>query len=106
MQRRELLRVVRALVEQPTAPFHEEAVRDAIVAELRDCPHVSIEHDAYGNMTARYRRGTRKRARWAYASHMDHPGSVRTKQGQWRSPCPRAERSLGSPKRREPADRA
>ena len=34
MQRRELLRVVRALVEQPTAPFHEEAVRDAIVAEF------------------------------------------------------------------------
>lgn len=37
MQRRELLRVVRALLEQPTAPFHEEAVRNAIVAEVRLC---------------------------------------------------------------------
>src|ERR1039457_7594091 len=56
MQRRELLRVVRVLLDQPTAPFHEDAVRDAIVAELEKCAHVKIEHDAYGNMIARYRR--------------------------------------------------
>jgi endoglucanase len=83
MQRRELLRVVRALLNQPTAPFHEEAVRDAIVAELKACPHVRIEHDDYGNMIARYRRGTRRRPHWAFAAHMDHPGWVRTKQGDW-----------------------
>src|SRR5436190_1554541 len=101
MQRRELLRVVRGLVEQPTAPFHEEAVRDAIVAELRDCPHVSIKHDAFGNMIARYRRGTRKRARWAFAAHMDHPGWVRTKEGKWRFLGSVAERFLVNPKKRE-----
>jgi len=53
MQRRELLRVVRALLDQPTAPFHEDAVRNAIVAELQGCAHVRIEHDTYGNMIAR-----------------------------------------------------
>ncbi len=104
MQRRELLRVVRALVEQPTAPFHEKAVRDAIIAELRDCPHVSIKHDAYGNMIARYRRGTRKRARWAFAAHMDHPGWVRTKEGEWRFLGSVAERFLVNSKKREFGD--
>jgi putative aminopeptidase FrvX len=101
MQRRELLRVVRTLLEEPTAPFHEKAVRDAIVNELRSCAHISIEHDAYGNMIARYRRGTRKRARWAFAAHMDHPGWVRTKEGEWRFLGSVAERYLVSPKKRE-----
>jgi len=101
MQRRELLRVVRALCEQPTAPFHEEAVRDAIVAELAKCPHVRIEHDAFGNVIARYRRGTRARPRWAFAAHMDHPGWVRTEKGEWRFLGSVAERFLVNPRRRE-----
>lgn len=104
MQRRGLLRVVRALLEQPTAPFHEEAVRDAIVKELGNCPHVSIEHDSYGNMIARYRRGTRKRARWAFAAHMDHPGWVRAKDGEWRFLGSVAERFLVNPRKREFGD--
>jgi len=101
MQRRELLRVVRALLEQPTAPFHEEAVRDAIVAELHECPHVRIEHDAWGNMIARYQRGTQRRARWAFAAHMDHPGWVRSKDGEWRFLGSVAERFLVNPRKRE-----
>jgi len=104
IQRRELLRVVRALLEQPTAPFHEDAVRNAIVAELQKCAHVSIEHDAYGNMIARYRRGTRKRPRWAFAAHMDHPGWVRNKDGEWQFLGSVAERFLANPRRREFGD--
>jgi putative aminopeptidase FrvX len=104
MQREELLSVVRALVEQPTAPFHEEAVRDAIVAQLRECPHVKIEHDAYGNMIARYRRGTRTRPQWAFAAHMDHPGWLRGKNGDWRFLGSVAERFLANPRRREFGD--
>jgi endoglucanase len=104
MQRRELLRVVRALVEQPTAPFHEDAVRDAIVAQLRECRHVRIKHDAYGNMIARYRRGTRSRPRWAFAAHMDHPGWVRDKDGEWRFLGSVAERFLVNPRKREFGD--
>jgi endoglucanase len=101
MQRRELLRVVRVLLDQPTAPFHEDAVRDAIVAELQECAHVWIEHDAYGNMIARYRRGTRRRPRWAFAAHMDHPGWVRGKNGDWRFLGSVAERFLVNPRMRE-----
>lgn len=104
MERTELISVVRALAEQPTAPFHEEAVRDAIVAQLRNCPHVKIEHDAYGNMIARYRRGTRVRPRWAFAAHMDHPGWVRGESGDWRFLGSVAERFLVDPKRREFGD--
>jgi endoglucanase len=104
VQRDELLSVVRALVEQPTAPFHEDAVRDAIVAKLHECPHVKIEHDAYGNMIARYRRGTRARLQWAFAAHMDHPGWVRGEKGDWRFLGSVAERFLVDPKMREFGD--
>lgn len=100
MQRRELLRVVRALLEQPTAPFHEDAVRDAIVAQLQECAHVRIEHDPYGNMIARYRRGARQRPRWAFAAHMDHPGWVRSKNGDWRFLGSVPERFLVNPRKR------
>jgi putative aminopeptidase FrvX len=100
MQRRELLGVVRSLVEQPTAPFYEDAVRDAIVAELEKCAHVRIDRDAYGNMIARYRRGTRARPRWAFAAHMDHPGWVRSKNGDWRFLGSVAERFLVNPRMR------
>ena len=104
MKEKELLNVVRALMEQPTAPFHEEAVRDAIVAQLRECPHVKIEHDAYGNMIARYRRGTRARARWAFAAHMDHPGWMRAENGAWRFLGSVAEPFLVNPRKREFGD--
>ena len=100
----ELLSVARALLEQPTAPFYEEAVRDAIVAQLRECPHVTIKHDAFGNMIARYRRGTRARPRWAFAAHMDHPGWVREENGGWRFLGSVAERFLVNPSRREFGD--
>ena len=101
MQRRELLRVARALLEQPTAPFHEDAVRNAIVAELQECAHVRIEHDASGNMIARYQRGTRRRPRWAFAAHMDHPGWVRGQDGDWRFLGSVAKRFLVNPRKRE-----
>jgi putative aminopeptidase FrvX len=104
MHRRELLRTVRSLVERPTAPFHEDAVRDVIVAELKKCAHVRIEHDAFGNMIARYRRGTRARPRWAFAAHMDHPGWVRTEKGDWRFLGSVAERFLVNPRMREFGD--
>ena len=96
-----MLRIARALLEKPTAPFHEDAVRDAIVAELKRCPHVRIEHDAFGNMIARYRRGTRAKPRWAFAAHMDHPGWVRGQNGDWRFLGSVAERFLVDPRRRE-----
>ena len=103
MRRRELLRVVRQLVEQPTAPFHEDAVRDAIVAELENCPQVTMKHDAFGNIIARYQRGPRRRPEWTFAAHMDHPGWVRRKE-EWRFLGSVAEQYLINPRRREFGD--
>ena len=82
MQRKELLDIVRALTEKPTAPFHEGAVRDEIESQLRKCPHVKFRRDRFGNVIARYCRKTRRPARWAFAAHMDHPGWVRPKRGK------------------------
>lgn len=81
MGEKEMLALVEALARQPTAPFHEEAVRAEIEAQLARCPHVKVERDAFGNLIARYRRG-RAKARWAFAAHMDHPGWVRQPDGE------------------------
>ena len=64
-----------SILAQPTAPFHEDAVRYEIERLLEDCPHVSVQRDAVGNVIAHYRRG-RVKARFAFAAHMDHPAYV------------------------------
>ena len=78
----DLLAWTRPVLAAPTAPFHEGAVRSALEKLLRDeCPHVSLERDAFGNLLARYRRGSPPAARWAFAAHMDHPAWVRPPDG-------------------------
>src|SRR2546430_5618973 len=67
--------IARRILAQPTAPFHEDAVRTEIRALLSDCPHVRLEEDAFGNLLALYRRG-KAAPRFAFAAHMDHPGYV------------------------------
>jgi len=75
MQSAALLDIIRSILAQPTAPFHEDAVRAEILIQLAQCPHVSAEQDDFGNVIARYRRGAGA-ARFAFAAHMDHPGYV------------------------------
>lgn len=70
-----VLEVVRALLAQPTAPFHEDAVRTEIRRQLAPCPHVRMTIDDVGNVIAHYQRGAGI-ARCAFAAHMDHPGFV------------------------------
>ncbi len=70
-----LLDVVRSILAQPTAPFHEDAVRAEITLQLAQCPHVTAEFDDFGNIVARYSRGSAP-ARYAFAAHMDHPAYV------------------------------
>ncbi len=72
---RPFLSIVRAILEQPTAPFHEDAVRAEILRQLAGLPHVSVTIDAFGNVMALYQRGP-ARARYAFAAHMDHPAYV------------------------------
>ncbi len=82
MTEKQMLKVVEALANQPTAPFREEAVRDEIERQLRRCPHVKFERDVFGNVIAHYRRGRSGASGWAFAAHMDHPGWVRNEDGE------------------------
>jgi endoglucanase len=99
MSEKEMLAVVAALAKQPTAPFHEEAVRAEIEARLREIPHVKFERDAFGNVIARYARG-RRRPQWAFAAHMDHPGWVRARNGEMKFLGSVAEKFRRHPKTR------
>jgi putative aminopeptidase FrvX len=69
------LKVAEAIVSQPTAPFHEDAVRAEIARQLAGCKSVHLEEDRFGNLIARYQRGKKPPA-LAFAAHMDHPGYV------------------------------
>ena len=70
-----LLEIIRSVLAQPTAPFHEDAVRAEIFQQLAQLPHVRAKCDDFGNVIAHYQRGD-GRARYALAAHMDHPGFV------------------------------
>jgi endoglucanase len=70
-----LLDLSRALLEQPTAPFHEDAVRAEIERQLAGLPHVRVERDGFGNVIAQYQHGSAA-PRLAFAAHMDHPAYV------------------------------
>lgn len=70
-----LLHFIRALLAQPTAPFHEDAVRGEILQQLAQIPGVTATLDDFGNVIAHYRRGAAP-GPWAFAAHMDHPAYV------------------------------
>lgn len=59
----------------PTAPFHEERVVRWIEgwAARRG---VNFSRDEADNVVLRYRRGRRRKRRWLFTAHMDHPGFV------------------------------
>lgn len=84
MREKEMLAVVEALANQPTAPFCEDEVRLEIERQLGKISHVTFERDDFGNVIARYRRGRKRAAEWALAAHMDHPGWVRGEEGDMR----------------------
>ncbi|HET6410378.1 MAG TPA: M20/M25/M40 family metallo-hydrolase [Chthoniobacteraceae bacterium] len=75
MNQLSLLSVARSILAQPTAPFHEDAVRGEILQLLAQIPHVTTRLDSFGNVIARFQRGQR-RPRFALAAHMDHPAYV------------------------------
>lgn len=63
--------ILRKILTQPTAPFHEHRVRAALCETLKRS-RVPWRIDAHGNLLAHYRKG---RARpLALTAHMDHPG--------------------------------
>lgn len=76
MHHQTFVSLFRSILSTPTAPYHEYHVAAAVREKLAEMPHVTVTEDAFGNLVARYRRGARK-ARLAWAAHMDHPGWVR-----------------------------
>ena len=77
MHKERLLEIAETILSRPTAPFHEAAVRAAIVDLLRACPRVELRQDDFGNLIAYYR-GTagNQPARFGLCAHMDHPAWV------------------------------
>ncbi len=69
------LGIVRSLLSEPTAPFHEEAVA-AEVARWAGRRGVAFTRDGAGNVLLECRKGPRPTVRWVFSAHMDHPGFV------------------------------
>ena len=71
--------ILKRLLKQPTAPFHEYHVRAEIEALLKGCPHVKLKHDKFGNLLATYKNGKSKsKPTWVFGAHMDHPAFIKT----------------------------
>src|ERR1700722_11393901 len=71
LNRDSLLGIVRPLLECPTAPMFESAVRAEIERQLRGVRGLELQADQYGNLIAWYGGG---RPKYAFVAHMDHPG--------------------------------
>jgi endoglucanase len=73
-----LTTILKRILKQPTAPFHEYHVRAEIEALLKDCPNVKLKRDKFGNLLATYKNGKSKsKPTWVLGAHMDHPAFVR-----------------------------
>ncbi|PCI36292.1 MAG: hypothetical protein COB53_10075 [Elusimicrobia bacterium] len=84
--------ILRRVLPQPTAPFHEYYVRDALSSVLKELG-VPFRLDKYGNLIASYRKG--KAAPMSMLAHMDHPGfeilsvdNSRTARARWNGQVP------------------
>jgi putative aminopeptidase FrvX len=71
MNRDNLLGIVRPLLECPTAPMFESAVRAEIEQQLREVSGLKLQTDPHGNLIAWY---GGERPKYAFVAHMDHPG--------------------------------
>jgi endoglucanase len=72
MRRNQLLSLARQLLDQPTAPYHEEAVA-RFIREFALARGLPVRTDKFGNLMVRYRRGRGHRP-VVFMAHMDHPG--------------------------------
>lgn len=74
--------ILKRLLKQPTAPFHEYHVRAEIESLLKDCPFVKMKRDKFGNLLVTYKNGTsRSKPTWVFGAHMDHPAFVQGDDG-------------------------
>ena len=74
--------ILKRILKLPTAPFHEYHVRAEIEALLKDCPHVKMKRDKFGNLLVTYKNGKSKsEPTWVLGAHMDHPAFVKSDDG-------------------------
>ena len=81
MNRTELLALARRVLTLPTAPYHEQAVREFVIGYCRDLG-LPLESDRSGNVIAKWtgskspgrRKGKQAAAPLVFVAHMDHPG--------------------------------
>jgi len=66
-----ILKIVQPLLECPTAPMFESAVREEIQRQLSDIPGLTLQVDPHGNLIAWCGTGHPKNV---FVAHMDHPG--------------------------------
>lgn len=94
-----LTSILKRILKQPTAPFHEYHVRSEIEALLKDCPNVKTKVDKFGNLLVTYKNGKRKsKESWVLGAHMDHPAFVKVPGGeewQFLGGMPKAEADAG-----------
>jgi len=88
MNRRELLQLAERVLRLPTAPYHEQRVKDFVTSFCRELPGVRVEDDRVGNVIAKHMGAplraqsarsraearSRKAAPLVFVAHMDHPG--------------------------------
>jgi putative aminopeptidase FrvX len=72
MTRSELLGLAERVLRLPTAPYHEQAVRE-FVEQFCRALGLRVSRDKAGNVMARYRCGTTA-GPLVFVAHMDHPG--------------------------------
>lgn len=78
-----LTTILKRILKQPTAPFHEYHVRAEIEKLLSNCPNVKLKKDRFGNLHATYKNGKRvTKEQWVLGAHMDHPGFVKRPGGK------------------------
>ena len=70
---RRMTALLKKVVRQPTAPFHEGRIRNVVRDEAARHGCFRLHEDEFGNLTVRY--GSRsKQPPVVFLAHMDHPG--------------------------------
>ncbi len=69
-----LLEIAHTIFACPTAPFHESQPLNAVVQLLSDLPHLKLQLDRYGNLSAHYKYRPSLPQHLMLVGHLDHPG--------------------------------
>ncbi len=69
------MKLLKEICSLPTAPFAEQHVVAYVKQFVAARPALKLSADRFGNLLIQLR-SRRKRPRWVFAAHMDHPGFI------------------------------